>query len=493
VASTVRKADPVAVAVNSSTVVEVLVEVATAGDRIELAPDVDLRVYTGGTDGGAGTGDWFPIAANAVHRWNVAGPIYIMGNTASGTVRIRSSPGPPGLVRQAPSGGSGSFPDPGTNGLVARTALNTLAARTLTGPAAGLTVTNGDGVSGNPTLALADDLAAVEALSGTGIVRRTGANTWTVGALVTFAELGSLNDRRVIGRYDGSSGAPRELTPEEVRELLGEAAARVVEYTSSGTVSLPAGCTGNEECVFELWAAGGPGGGGARQAAGTQAGGGAGGGAGGYGVWRGTLSALVGLTLTLGARGSAGAGATSDGGNGAAGSTGSDSSLGTLLVVTAGSPGSGGTSSGNAVAGATGLPNALGTSTSGVAGGGGAGGAGNGTAGKTGFGRQGGGGGGGGGINTSNTVNNAAAGGSSPSGSAGGAAGVSAGDAGSGGDARGSGGGGGRGSTTGAGGNGGAGTRYGAGGGGGGGARNGANGGTGGLGANAEGRLTVLT
>lgn len=55
---------------------------------------------------------------------------------------------------------------------------------TLTQPAAGITITN-SGVaitgSGTRTFALADDLAAVEGLSTTGIVRRTGSNTWTAG------------------------------------------------------------------------------------------------------------------------------------------------------------------------------------------------------------------------------------------------------------------------------------------------------------------------
>lgn len=70
-----------------------------------------------------------------------------------------------------------------TNGAIHRTGSGTYASRTLTAPAAGITVTNGNGVSGNPTLVLANDLAAVEAIATTGIVRRTAADTWSASAL----------------------------------------------------------------------------------------------------------------------------------------------------------------------------------------------------------------------------------------------------------------------------------------------------------------------
>jgi hypothetical protein len=51
----------------------------------------------------------------------------------------------------APAGGSG-FADPGGNGVVVRTALNTSINRTITGTSTLIDITNGDGVSGNPTI-----------------------------------------------------------------------------------------------------------------------------------------------------------------------------------------------------------------------------------------------------------------------------------------------------------------------------------------------------
>lgn len=58
----------------------------------------------------------------------------------------------------------------------------------LTQPTAGITVSGGPiTTSGSITLALADDLAAVEGLATTGIVRRTATNTWSAGTAVDLA------------------------------------------------------------------------------------------------------------------------------------------------------------------------------------------------------------------------------------------------------------------------------------------------------------------
>ncbi len=70
----------------------------------------------------------------------------------------------------------------------------TVTSITLTQPAAGFTIT-GSGTAitttGAPTFALANDLAAVEALSGTGYPKRTGADTWSIAGTVPWSDVAS--------------------------------------------------------------------------------------------------------------------------------------------------------------------------------------------------------------------------------------------------------------------------------------------------------------
>ena len=98
-----------------------------------------------------------------------------------------------------------------TAGLLAKTAADTYARRTLTAPAAGITVTNGDGQAGNPTLVLANDLAAVEALAGTGLAAHTAADTWAERTIV--AGSASL----VVTNGNGVAGNPSIDTAQDIR------------------------------------------------------------------------------------------------------------------------------------------------------------------------------------------------------------------------------------------------------------------------------------
>jgi phage-related tail fiber protein len=68
----------------------------------------------------------------------------------------------------------------GTSGIVARTAANTVTARTITGTTNRLTITNGDGVAGNPTLDIASSYAGQNTITTLGTVT-TG--TWNGSTL----------------------------------------------------------------------------------------------------------------------------------------------------------------------------------------------------------------------------------------------------------------------------------------------------------------------
>jgi microcystin-dependent protein len=88
-----------------------------------------------------------------------------------------------------------------TNGqlLIGNTTGNTLTKATLTAPAAGISITNG---TGSITFGLANDLAAVEGLSSTGIATRTATDTWAVRTITGTA------DRLTVTNGNGVSGNP---------------------------------------------------------------------------------------------------------------------------------------------------------------------------------------------------------------------------------------------------------------------------------------------
>jgi len=74
------------------------------------------------------------------------------------------------------NGASGSLEAAG-NGLVAKTSASTVTSRSIAVSGAGLSVTNGSGVSGNPTVALSGLPASLAGLSGTGILNMIGSTS----------------------------------------------------------------------------------------------------------------------------------------------------------------------------------------------------------------------------------------------------------------------------------------------------------------------------
>ena len=92
--------------------------------------------------------------------------------------------------------------DTGLNGIVVRTSLNTTIARALVPPSAGLTISNADGVAGNPTFVLANDLGAIEALDGVGLYSRTATDTWAARTIT------GTTSNITVSNGDGAAGNP---------------------------------------------------------------------------------------------------------------------------------------------------------------------------------------------------------------------------------------------------------------------------------------------
>lgn len=89
----------------------------------------------------------------------------------------------------------------GTNGFFVRTAASTVAARSVATSGSGIAVTNGNGVSGNPTLALSASLASVGALTPQAdrIAYYSGASTAVLTTLTAFG-------RSLIDDADAAAG-----------------------------------------------------------------------------------------------------------------------------------------------------------------------------------------------------------------------------------------------------------------------------------------------
>lgn len=114
-------------------------------------------------------------------------------------------------------------------GFAARTASDTWAVRTLVAPAAGITITNPAGTAGDPTLVLADDLAAVEGLAATGLTARVGVSSWTVRSLIAPAA------GITISNNDGVSGNPTLVLADDLAGLEAMSGTGLVARTASNT------------------------------------------------------------------------------------------------------------------------------------------------------------------------------------------------------------------------------------------------------------------
>lgn len=99
------------------------------------------------------------------------------------------------------NGASGSL-ETSVNGMIAKTSGSTVVGRTITGSSTGVTVTNGNGVSGNPVIALTGAVGSINGLSGSGLL--TLQNGASVGSVQIDGTAGEIS----VADGDGLAGNP---------------------------------------------------------------------------------------------------------------------------------------------------------------------------------------------------------------------------------------------------------------------------------------------
>ena len=178
------------------------------------------------------------------------GRVYFRNDATAGQnlYMCTDATGSPAWVQQLNSGGGGGgVADPGGNGIMARTALNTTINRTITGTANHISVSNGDGVSGNPALDLPAGVSLPNASMGTGYLSSTktaGSTGTTANLLVKIDSTGNVvtaaaGDTGILGvaLSTASSGNPVEVAVSGIVNCVADNTTVIGEALIVGTTT----------------------------------------------------------------------------------------------------------------------------------------------------------------------------------------------------------------------------------------------------------------
>ena len=126
-----------------------------------------------------------------------------------------------------------------TNGLIARTGAGTVAGRTLTGTANQITVTNGDGVSGNPTISLPSTITGLSSVTSTGFTGDLSgtATTATNANFINVVHQNNSNAYKILFNTDSTGSKQLMIDPDSSQLTYNPSTQVLTAGTFSGALT----------------------------------------------------------------------------------------------------------------------------------------------------------------------------------------------------------------------------------------------------------------